>query len=61
MDVHRSFQLAGRLKASQEIIAEERKVKSWKLWVWILGQQLTGALVFWPGLFHASPLPMTVV
>ncbi|CAE7617120.1 unnamed protein product, partial [Symbiodinium sp. CCMP2456] len=49
-----SFQLAGRLKASQEILAEGHKVKSWKLWVWILGQQLTGALVFWPGLFHAS-------
>ncbi|CAE7819616.1 unnamed protein product [Symbiodinium sp. CCMP2592] len=54
MDVHRSFQLAGRLKASQEIIAKDHIVKSWKLWVWILGQQLTGALVFWPGLFHAS-------
>ncbi|CAE7943407.1 unnamed protein product [Symbiodinium sp. KB8] len=54
MDVHRSFQLAGRLKASQEIIAEDRKVKSWKLWVWILGQQLTGTLVFYPGLLHSS-------
>ncbi|CAE7447103.1 RE1, partial [Symbiodinium sp. CCMP2456] len=49
-----SFKLAGRLKASQEIIAEHHKVKSWKLWLWLLGQGLTAGLVFWPSVFHSS-------
>ena len=58
MDVHASFQLAGRLKACQEILAREQKLKSWKVWLWILGQSMTVFIVFLPGLIHISHLSM---
>lgn len=56
--MHTSFELAGRLKASQEIIKADHMDKSCKLLVWILGQNTTFALVFLPCFFHPSRLFM---
>ena len=53
-----SFELAGRLKASQEIIKADHTDKSDKLWVWILGQNVTFPAVFTPVLIHPSRLSM---